>query len=344
MSLSLLGKTGTGKTITTLYLLNEFERLCKSKKIPFMRLHLDLCCPAPCFRALNNLACLLGASKHYKKGISLEELMTRIEVALAPVRGYLVIFIDEADNVRTDSDNFYKFLVKRLPQKIQAKLILIFASNRLAWMDNLGPQVKSSLKVRDVMFNPYNANDLQTILGLRVKRALRKKMIKEGVVQKIAAYASRQHGDARKAVDLLTRSVYLAERLGKPVTLDIVDRANEEIERDKYVAMIRTSPKHLQAALYAALIGKPRNKCLHTGDAYMVYEQFCEQVGMPALTQRAFTDLLSELDMYGFIRARTVSKGRYGRSKEINVSLPPNILEELIRVIRTNFDIGGGQP
>jgi archaeal cell division control protein 6 len=140
-------------------------------------------------------------------------------------------------------------------------------------------------------------------------------------------------------VDLLTRSVYLAERLGKPVTLDIVDRANEEIERDKYVAMIRTSPKHLQAALYAALIGKPQNKCLHTGDAYMIYEQFCESVGMPALTQRAFTDLLSELDMYGFIRARTVSKGRYGRSKEINVSLAPDIMDAILKVIRTNFDI-----
>lgn len=307
-----------------------------------MRLHLDLCCQTPCFRALNNLACLLQASRHYKKGISLEELMARIEMALTSVKGYLVIFVDEADNVRTDSDNFYKFLVKRLPQRIKAKLILIFTSNRLAWMDNLDPRVKSALKVRDIMFNPYNANDLQTILDLRVKRALRKRMIKEGVVQKIAAYASRQHGDARKAVDLLTRSVYLAERLDKPVTLDIVDRANEEIERDKYVAMIRTSPKHLQATLYAALIGKPRNKCLHTGDAYMVYEQFCENVGMPALTQRAFTDLLSELDMYGFIRARTVSKGRYGRSKEINVSLAPDIMDAILKVIRSNFDIVAG--
>lgn len=341
--LSLLGKTGTGKTITVLYLLNEFQRLCKTRKIPFMRLHLDLCCPAPCFRALNNLACLLGASKHYKKGISLEELMARIEAALATLKGYLVIFVDEANNVRTDFNTFYQFLVKRLPQMIQAKLILIFTSNRLAWMDNLDPRVKSALKVRDIMFNPYNANDLQTILDLRVKRALRKRMIKEGVVQKIAAYASRQHGDARKAVDLLTRSVYLAERLGKPVTLDIVDRANEEIERDKYVAMIRTSPKHLQAALYAALVGKPRNKSLHTGDAYLIYEQFCEHVAMPALTQRAFTDLLNELDMYGFIRARTVSKGRYGRSKEINVSLAPDIMDAILKVIRANFDISGSQ-
>lgn len=337
--LSLLGKTGTGKTITVLYLLNEFERLADKQGINFLQVHLDLCCAMPCFRALNNLACLLGASKRYKKGISLEEIMSRIERTLSQVQGYVVIFVDEADNVRTDFDNFYKFLVKRLPQRISARLILVFASNRLAWSDNLDPRVKSVLKMREIMFDPYDATDLQTILQIRVKRSLRRGTVKQGVMAKIAGYASREHGDARKAIDLLTRSADLAEKRGQPITLEIVDQANEEIERDKYVAMIRTSPKHLQASLYAALTGKSKGKVLHTGDAYLVYEKFCDQTGMTPLSQRAFTDLLSELDMYGFIRARTVSRGRYGRSKEVHIALAPNILQEIIRVIHDNFDI-----
>lgn len=337
--LSLLGKTGTGKTITVLYLLHEFQRLSKKRGVDFLQLHLDLCCPAPCFRALNTLACLLGASKHYKKGISLEELMSRTEATLASRTGYVVIFIDEADNVRTDFNTFYQFLIKRLPQRISAKLILVFASNRLTWSDNLDPRVKSALKVREIMFNPYNASDLQKILDIRVRRSLKKSAVKQGVVPKIAAYASRQHGDARKAIDLLTRSAYLAEKLGQSLTLDIVDRANEEIERDKYVAMTRTSPKHLQASLYAALTGKSKGRALHTGDAYLVYQRFCDHTGLRPLTQRAFTDLLSELDMYGFIHARTVSRGRYGRTKEIHVSLADNILKDIIREIHTNFDI-----
>ena len=48
--------------------------------------NLDLSTPRPCFRSLNDLACLFNASKHYKKGISLEELMLRIEAALAEFR------------------------------------------------------------------------------------------------------------------------------------------------------------------------------------------------------------------------------------------------------------------
>jgi len=340
--LSVLGKTGTGKTITILYLLNELERLARKDGIGFLQLHLDLCCPAPCFRALNNLACLLGATKQYKRGISLEELMNRIETTLATRTGYVVIFVDEADNVRTDFNTFYQFLIKRLPQRIQAKLILIFVSNRLTWSDNLDPRVKSALKMREIMFEPYDAEDLQTILQIRVEKCFRKNMIGEGFVEKIAAFASRKHGDARRAIDLLTRSAYIAERLRKPITLDVVDQANEEIERDKYVEMMRRSPKHLQAALYASLLGKSKGKALHTGDAYLVYDKFCQSVALRPLTQRAFTDLLGELDMYGYIRARTVSRGRYGRTKEIYVSLAPNIIDKLIEVIHLNFDITSG--
>jgi len=337
--LSVLGKTGTGKTITLLYLLHEIAQLCAEQNIPFQQYHLDLCCPAPCFRALNNLGCLMGASKYYKRGISLDDLMRSIEDKLRYAKGYIVVFIDEADNVRTDPDSFYKFLIKRLPQKIEAKLILLFSSNRLSWTENLDPRIKSCLKMRELLFDPYNATDLQHILNIRVEKAFRPGMVDEGVVPKIAAYASRTHGDARKAVDLLTRSAQLAEKKASPITLDCVDEAYGEIEKDKYLAMIRTCPKQLQAALYAALTGKARGRALHTGDAYIVYERFCQTAGLPPLTQRAFTDLLSELDMLGFIRARTVSRGRYGRTKEIFLSAPPEILRAMKRSILNCFDL-----
>lgn len=337
--LSALGKTGTGKTITLLYLLQEFEQLCNDRGIPFRRYRLDLSCPAPCFRALNNLASLMGDTRHYKRGISLDEIMTSIEGHLRALTGYVVIFVDEADNVRRDPDTFFKFLVKRLPQHIGAKLILVFASNRLNWADNLDPRIKSCLKMREIIFDPYNAESLRKILEIRVEKALRSEMLDEGVIAKIAAHCSRNHGDARKAVDLLLRSARLASENGQNITLGIVDQASNEIERDKYLAMIKTCPKQLQAALYSALTGKVKGRALHTGDAYLCYSDFCQQVDQPALTQRAFTDLVSELDMYGFLRARTVSRGRYGRTKEIYVSLAPGVVEQMKRLILTNFDL-----
>jgi len=73
---------------------------------------------------------------------------------------------------------------------------------------------------------------------------------------------------------------------------------------------------------------------LHTGDAHLAYTRFCNEVCLDPISQRAFSDLLYELDMYGYIRARTVSRGRYGRTKEIHVSLDPNVRATLVRQIR----------
>jgi cell division control protein 6 len=337
--LSLYGKTGTGKTVTMLYFLNMLQSICKKKKIEMRYIHLDLSTPKPCFRVLNDLACYLDATKRYKKGISLDELMGKIEEKLRDHKGYFIIFVDEVDHVRRDMDSFLKFLVKRLPQTVSLKLVLVFTSNRLNWQENMDPRIRSFLKINELFFKPYNACDLRQILSLRIKKALNQQMIEQGVLEKIAAVSSKSHGDARKAVELLSKSALIAEREGTKVTLDLVDRALDDIEKDKYVAMIKSSPKQLQAALYAIITLTTGKKPLYTGDAYDGYNSFCNRSGLRALTQRAFSDLVSELDIYGFIQSRIFSHGRYGRTKEISVNLPREITDKLKQVILMEFDL-----
>jgi cell division control protein 6 len=55
---------------------------------------------------------------------------------------------------------------------------------------------------------------------------------------------------------------------------------------------------------------------------YNTYDEFGDVVGLDTLTQRRVTDLISELDMLGIVTAVVVSKGRYGRTKEISLSVP----------------------
>jgi len=338
--LSLLGKTGTGKTVTMLYFLNMLQALSKKKNIDIKHIHLDLSTPKPCFRVLNDLACFLDAAKRYKKGISLDELMSRIEEKMKDYHGYFVLFIDEIDHVKRDLDSFLKFLVKRLPQRVSSKLVLIFSSNRLNWQENIDPRIKSFLKINELFFKPYNAFDLRKILSLRIKKALDHKMIEKGVLEKIAAVSSRTHGDARKAVELLSKSAQIAEKEGTNITMDLVDKALDEIERDKYVAMMKSSPKQLQAALYSIISSASNSsRPLRTGDAYEGYCSFCAKIKLRALTQRAFSDLVSELDIYGFIQARVLSHGRYGRTREILVNLPKELSDKLTEVVLMEFDL-----
>jgi cell division control protein 6 len=341
MHLAIWGKTGTGKTLTMVYFLNLLAELCQKHSIPYRFVQLDLSTPRPCFRALNDLACLMNASKCYKRGISLEELMDRIEARLADYRGYLILFIDEVDNVRRDRDAFLAFLVRRLPQRIPAKLILVFASNRLDWTDQLDPRVKSFLKLNELIFKPYDALDLQRILAIRVEKALRRESVLPGVIEKIAGLSSRRHGDARRAVVLLARSASLAEKAGTPITLETVDQAAEEIEQDRYVTMIQTAPAHLQATLAAVIEANRENGggAVSTGEAYEAYRHFCGRAKIQSLAGRAFGDLISELDMYSFLHARVESKGRYGRSRDIVLKMSEDVIAKIEDVVLRNFGL-----
>ena len=231
--------------------------------------------------------------------------------------------------------------MRRLPQRIPARLILVFVSNRLDWPDHLDPRVKSFLKLNEVVFKPYDALDLQRILSIRVEKALHEDAVENGVIEKVAALASRDHGDARQAVALLARSAYLAEKAGTRITLAMVDDAASEIEQDKYVTMIRTAPRQLQAAMAAVIqcLRREKAKKGDTGEVYQIYSTLCGQVALRPLTRRAFGDMLNELDMYSLLRSHVISRGRYGRRREITVDLPEELTERIYDEIRQNLEV-----
>jgi archaeal cell division control protein 6 len=339
--LAIWGKTGTGKTLTLMYFLKLLTEMCHTSKVPIRHVHLDLSNPRPCFRALNDLACLLNASKRYEKGISLEEMMFHIEKRLSRYHGYLVLFIDEVDNVRHDKDNFMTFLVRRLPQQVPAKVILVLVSNRLDWPDQLDPRVKSFLRMNELVFEPYDAMDLQHILRIRVEKALDPGAVEPGVIEKIAALASREHGDARKAVQLPAKSAYWAEKAGTKLTTDVIDHAADALETDRYLTLIRTGPTQMKAVMAAVIEAKRqlKKRVLDTGEAYEAYKVFCGLADIRSLTGRAFGDVLAELDLYGLLRCRIVSRGRYGRSREILLDLPEELVEHIYRAILSDLEI-----
>ena len=80
-------------------------------------------------------------------------------------------------------------------------------------------------------------------------------------------------------------------------------------------------------------------QALFTGAAYESYRCFCEKVKLHPLTQRVFSGLVQELGMYGFVRVRVVSRGRYGRTTEIIPELPKDLLDKLRRMVLIEFDL-----
>jgi len=154
----------------------------------------------------------------------------------------------------------------------------------------------------------------------------------EGALRQIAAYASRETGDARKAVELLVKAAKIAEETTGRLTETEVETAAETLEVDKTEELIRAlaiQQKLTLIACYAAL-GRG-TKRVSTGQVYEVYSELCRKGQNKPLTQRRVSDMISFLDLYGLINAPVVSRGRYGQTREVAASLPAEMVHWLLR-------------
>ena len=323
-SAMIYGPTGSGKTVTLIHVLSTLQIVAINKSKEFRYSYIDLTSPKTYFGALNEVAISLdGKNKRYRKGIPVEYMQETIIEAIGTYEGFLCLLIDEADNIKPNTDSFLTFLSKTLPRKARCRIILILLTNRLDWEKTIDPRILSCLKKTDIIFEPYNAHDLLEILKLRTEKALDRTKVDEGALKKIAAYASRETGDARKAVELLTKATKIAEDTTGRLTETEVDHAEERLEIDKTEELIRTlatQQKIALAACYHSIQGKKHKST--TGEAYELYKQICEKEIIRPLTQRRFSDMISFLDLYGLVNARVISKGRYGHTREITGSLP----------------------
>jgi len=326
------GPTGSGKTVTLMHVLSSFQQVAGKHGVAFRYAYIDLSSPKTYFGALNELAIALdGSNRRYRKGIPIEYMQARIVEALDCVEGFMCLLIDEADNIKPNVDSFLTFLGKTLPRKVSCRLILVLLTNRLDWEKALDPRILSFFKKTDIIFEPYDAMDLLEILKIRVEKALNKDKVEEAAIKKVAACASRETGDARKAVELLAKAVIVAEESTGRLTEAEVDLAEERLEMDKTEALIRALATQQRLALEACYLSVGQNnRRSATGQVYDVYRRVSMQEGVSPLTQRRFSDMISFLDLYGLVTARAVSKGRYGYTREITGCLPRELVKRAL--------------
>ena len=208
-----------------------------------------------------------------------------------------------------------------------SRACVIGISNDLKFTEFLDPRVRSRLGQQDLLFAPYDAEQLKDILRKRASVAIAPDVVSEGVIALCSAFAAQEHGDARCALDLLRVSTEKAEQLGdKIVEQHHVRMAQHQIEADQIEPVIAALPTQQKLVLASVLINERNGlKNIQTGQLYDVYDQACSYLNIPSLTQRRISGIIANLDMLGLITARTISRGRYGRSKEINSCIPQNV-------------------
>mgnify|MGYP000577928514 CR=1 FL=1 len=259
----------------------------------------------------------------------------------------VVIMLDEIDKLVEKSGDDTLYNLSRMNSELDNSRISIMGiSNDLKFTDFLDPRVKSSLGEEEIVFPPYDANQLRDILQHRADVAFKPGALTDDVIPLCAAFAAQEHGDARRALDLLRTAGELAER-GQADTVEEahVRQAQDKIELDRVVEVVRTLPTQSKIVLFAIiLLEKNGVRNINTGEVFNIYKRLCEEIDADVLTQRRVTDLISELDMLGIVNAVVVSKGRYGRTKEISLSVPIDETEAVLLTDSRLSDIESAQP
>ncbi|MDI6643002.1 MAG: ORC1-type DNA replication protein [Candidatus Hodarchaeaceae archaeon] len=337
------GKTGTGKTASVKYVAKELERVSDRAPLKVEVIYLNCEVVNTQYRILATLSDTFlkklknGRGKEYLNSLGLpervpmtgwptDEVYRSFFVALDQERQLAVIILDEIDKLVQKSGDEVLYNLTRMNSDLKnAKVTIVGISNDTNFMEYLDPRVRSSLSEEELVFPTYNGLQLKDILEKRAEISFVEGALGNGVIQLCAAHAAREHGDARRALDLLRVSGELAERMGADVvTVDHVRYAYEKIEQDSMVEVIKTLPTQSKLVLYSIVLLMERTpRRVVSGEVYGLYQELCRHNGLEMLTQRRVSDLVSELDMLGIISARIVNKGRYGRTKEIKLNIHP---------------------
>ena len=338
------GKTGTGKTLTINYTTQKLQEVAEREKVPLRILYINCEIKRSAdteYRLIAHLARELGKTIP-PTGLPTGEVYLSFFKALNKQKQNYILILDEIDQlVNKTGDNALYNLTRINEEDTNSQISLIGISNDVTFVDRLDPRVRSSLSEEEIIFPPYNALQIQAILNQRVEFAFNKEVLGQGVVEKCAAYAARDHGDARRALELLRVAGEVADRKNhKKVTIEHIDEAEGKIDRDRIIDIVATQPKQYQIVFYSIIsLNHVRNNQLFTGEVYELYKSLCNKTNTSVLTQRRVSDIISEFDMLGIVNAKVISKGRYGRTRDISLEIPETTLQQIKNILRESFQI-----
>ncbi len=348
-NLFIYGRTGTGKTLTIKYITNNIDEFCKEKNIPVKIIYLNCKLKRIAdteYRLIAQLTREFG-KEIPSTGLPTDEVYKIFFSALDKEKRLLLLILDEIDQLVKKTGDEVLYNLTRINEELKnAQVSIIGISNEGNFIDNLDQRVKSSLSEEKIIFPPYNALQIQDILKQRANLALKENILEEGVIEKCSAYAAKEHGDARRALELLRVAAEIAERENKEkIKIDFIDKAEEKIEKDCITEIVKTQPKQYQSLIYSILLlnqnskQKKNNEEILTGEVYEIYKQICRKSGLRPLTQRRISDIILELDMLGIINATVVSKGRHGRTREISLATNEQINQNIKELLEEGLGL-----
>jgi cell division control protein 6 len=322
------GKSGTGKTAVAKYVMCHLESKAKEYGAQVKFCYVNCRMTGSEYRVFASLGQSVGIAVPFT-GLSVGEVLDRFRVGLEATRTILIVALDEIDALIKDRGDNLLYELTRINETLtRSKVSIIGISNDLRLKEFLDPRVFSSLSEEEMVFRPYDANELRHILLERSELSFQEGSLSESALSVCSALAAAEHGDARRALDLLRVSGEIAERQGqKVITEEHVREAEKHIEHNRVTEAVKNLTLHSKLVLLSVYrLGKP---AATTGEIYDVYSELCDELGAGLLTQRRLGTLVNELDAMGLLNAKVINMGRYGRTKKIRLEIARSLIKDV---------------
>jgi cell division control protein 6 len=322
------GKTGTGKTAVTKYVLSHLEAKAKEYGASVKFCYVNCRMTGTEYRIFANLSQNVGLSVPFT-GLSVGEVFDRFRSSLDVSKTLFIVVLDEVDALIKNRGDGLLYELTRINETLhKSRVSIIGISNDLRLKEFLDPRVFSSLSEEEMIFRPYDASELRTILLERSKLSFHEGSLSEAALNVCSALAAAEHGDARRALDLLRVAGEVAERQGaETITEEHVKEAEKSIEHNRVVEALKNLTLHSKLVLLS--VYHLNKSSVTTGEIYDVYNRLCGELGAGLLTQRRLGTLVNELDVMGLLNATVVSMGRYGRTKKIRLEISRTLIKDV---------------
>ena len=333
-NLLVYGKPGIGKTLVVKKVLSKIQDRVEKSNFPIKLVYSNSKDETTLYGLLVSLGRQLNLNekKLPPSGLAISEVFKRLLNKIDEGKLNAIFVIDEIDYLsqlvlKTGKDILYQ--LTRANERLEyGSLTLVGISNDLTFKEKLDPRVISSLGEEEIIFPNYSVEQIKTILNERISEAFVENSVGDSALNLCAALAGGEHGDARRAIDLIRVAGEIAERQqSDKVTVDHIREASLKIEENKEEASLKSYPFHEKLIILAIMKAAGAS----TGEIYSSYKNLCKVIRRDKLTQRRVTQMLGEIELSGIITGRLVHQGIHGRTKKYNLTISSDMVKKAFK-------------
>ena len=340
-NLFLYGKTGTGKTSSTKYVIKKLLEAKEKYESAVDTLYINCRILNTKYQVMLKCASYCNPDEKFI-GYPFASIYDQLLKYISGKETSMIVILDEVDKVKDVDDLMYT--LTRMNDELSAgHCSIVGITNNITLKEKLDPRSRSTLCEEEIVFSPYNAEQLHDILQKRTATAFNNGVVEDSALNLTSALAAQESGDARYALKLIVKAGEIADTSenGK-VTEEEIRGARKGVEDEIVIDIMETLPKHQKVVLYSIakliskgvkydrLTGGAGDKVLFSGDVYDGYRRTCKKMALSARSARWVREYINDLEMLGLVTTTISGKGVRGTTTLVRLAHPADHIEKVL--------------